>query len=275
MQVLVWLAVAFADCPDPSVEVQRAEQDIIAFRLGEAAVDLKEAERGLGCGAEAAPEIVGRLLVAQGVVWFHEEDSNPLQVAAAFEPAKQLLERPDPDYGSEVLEVWTNLEPSAAGAFRFRGLESEEWLSVDGRRLGGEEMEASAGLHLVQVGSSARARFAQVISLGAGETLQVTIPAAELSALGRRAELAVVNETRGPSAPWLVTGAVLMAGGAGLMALGGTNLYLLNQSGLSDDRKVEEYRAKALPELVGGGSAMAVGTGVIVGAIVSAKRRNR
>ena len=162
------------ECPDVQRWVSIARNDTQSFFLVDARNDLLKAVDGYACGEVADPAQLGGFYSVQGLLWWYED--KPEKARRALSAAKGLGVAYDPELGEDLAPEWEAAAPPA-GAPAELVLENrgdDEWLAIDGARTDASTVEQ--GLHLLQVGSGERARFARVVDVDAPDAVVVALP---------------------------------------------------------------------------------------------------
>jgi len=180
MWIVTLLAVAsFAQderCPDPMAAVRSAEQDAVSFFLRDSELALTEAIAGMACGPRATPELLAPFWLARGAIWSFLDDGRADSAFAAARSADS--DHFFSDYGEGIEARWKQASAPAGdgGNLILRGLEDGDWVSVDGLDVS-DPWPIPSGLHLIQVGSGDKARFARLLDMASGAEVTVVVPA--------------------------------------------------------------------------------------------------
>jgi hypothetical protein len=209
--------LALADCGSPSTLIADVEQAVFEARLSEAERLIQEAERAFGCSGLADPELLGRMWLAEGVMFSlrgQATDAEESWLAASRAAPGFFVE----DYGEQIQAKYRQAAAlqRASGEIAVSPIPDGYETAIDGvfTVVPGQ---IPRGLHLIQVGPrDGDMAFAQVVLLTAGVLdvrtgLGHVAADIEVTADGPTLELPTELDTPKRRAPILLIGAASAA----------------------------------------------------------------
>ncbi|MCA9490038.1 MAG: hypothetical protein KC621_08945, partial [Myxococcales bacterium] len=135
---------------------------------------LTEAVAGFGCAGPASAADLAAFWTTRAMIWsFLDDERADLAFAAARAADASVW---NPDFGGQARERWEAASvPEGTGTLVVRDGAPEDQTSLDGKPWRDEPV--TAGLHLLQVGDGEHARFARLIQVEAGDTVEVAVGA--------------------------------------------------------------------------------------------------
>lgn len=187
--MIAWLATtALADCPAPDAAIAGAAADVVSYYLRDAELGLTEAVAGFGCTGPATPADLAAFWATRAMIWSFLDDPRADVAFAAARSADASTW--NPDFGAQARARWeAAVPPEGSGTLVVRDASPDDHATLDGRPWRDEPV--SAGLHLLQVGDGERARFARLLQVEAGDTVEVAVASAAEEAPTTRLATAV------------------------------------------------------------------------------------
>ena len=241
--------LAHAECDDVASLIESAEQAVIEARYDAAGATLRQAEAALACAAVPVPGLLARMWLAEGTRAYMTGDEKVARLA--FAAAARVA--PDvwvDSYGPQVKQIYGAAAQHDGGTGSVRIHPNPEGWSttLDGATVT-FPVDASSGLHVVQVGRSAeKTEYAEVFFLPRDDTYFI------LTGLEDTPIVSVADATpTEPTEPQPLdaqplpdpdTGGgydspiLLVVGGAAAAVAGGAAIAALSQNGTMEDTTI-------------------------------------
>lgn len=222
---MIWMSIAMASpCDEVAPALRAVSVALEDVRTEEAQEGLRAAEDALvGCDRVAEPATLGTFWLLEGVLRFLEgdEESSSQAFASAGRVAPDVWQD---RYGPRIKGHWDAAiaSPSWPGRIRLEPTLGGNVHWLDGSRAA-EEVEAPAGLHLVQVADpEGVVRFGQLVFLAPAQTLalETGVAPAPLPEPEILPDPVRPPRERKPLRPLPIVAAASAAVGAGLIGLG-------------------------------------------------------
>lgn len=171
MWLFLLLQTSWADCPDTEQLLEELEEASVEGRFADMGVAMDAVVDSLGCGVLARPEWVARMWLAEALARSTDGEEQ------ASEDALASATRVAPSYWNELYgpvwrERWVAASrklPGAAGSLTLELFPEGYGGAVDGEWVSSFPARVEPGLHVVQVGPSARnLQTAMIVDLPSG-----------------------------------------------------------------------------------------------------------